>query len=532
MIAKESIWRVARGRRFPKLAKTGQFDVVVVGGGITGLTAAYQLKRAGKRVCVLERDRIGFVDTGNTTGHLTYVTDLRLSKLVKTFGRQAAAQLWWAGVAAIDAIEATVNELQIECNFRRVPGFLVAPLFKAAPSARPLQRDAQLAAELGLPARFQAAVPFFNRPGVHFPDQALFHPLKYLHGLALEIHGEGSAVYEGTEVKKIRDDPLAVKTATHEVRTDYVVIATHVPLMGTTSQLSAALFQSKLFPYTSYAVGAKVPRGLVPQASFWDTSDPYYYLRVEPGRASDYVIFGGEDHKTGQETDTRKRFLSLRAALLKLIPAAQIDRQWSGQVVETADGLPYIGETSERQFVATGFSGNGMTLGTLAGLLAHDAVVKRENPLAALFSVSRKKLRGGFWNYVVENLDFPYYYLKDRLKPSRKSSLAPLKRGAGQIIDIEGEKVACACDQNGTIHAVSAYCTHLGCLVRWNQAEQTWDCPCHGSRFKADGKVLAGPAEEPLEPATVPAKKLPASAAKRQRIRKPKDRSAARSKSR
>ena len=482
------------------MKKSGRFDVVVIGGGIVGVTAAYLLKKAGKSVCLLERDRLGSGDTGSTTAHLTYVTDLRLPKLANSFGEKAAARVWQAGAEAIDTIEAIVRDERIDCGFRRVPGYLHAALRGDQDESKTLRSEAEQAAGLGFPARFVDSVPYFARPGIQFSDQAKFHPLKYLAALAAAVDGDGSAVCELSDVSEVRDDPLCVAVGKKEVRAEYVVIATHVPLMGATGLVGATLLQTKLFPYSSYVVGAKVPKGLVPEACFWDTSDPYYYLRVEPGKTTDYVIFGGADHKTGQATDTRRCFDDVQAMLLEIVPRAVPDRQWSGQVIETNDGLPLIGETAKNQFVATGFGGNGMTFGTTAALMARDAVLKRDNPWQKLFAVDRKKVRGGTWDYLTENLDYPYYYLKDRLAGSKGSSTAVVKRGEGRILELDGERVACSRDGDGTLRTVSAYCTHMGCLVRWNGAERTWDCPCHGSRFGPGGDVLAGPAETPLEP--------------------------------
>jgi glycine/D-amino acid oxidase-like deaminating enzyme/nitrite reductase/ring-hydroxylating ferredoxin subunit len=495
----EPIWQLDRPKRYAKAKASSKYDVVVVGAGITGLTAAYQLKRAGKRVCVLERGRIGSGDTSVTTAHLTYVTDLRIAELAKTFEVDQAAAVLYAGAAAIDAIESIADGENIDCDFRRVPGFLCTPLFAPHDDIESLESDAEVAARLGFPASMTKA-PHFNCPGVRFPDQAKFHPLKYLAGLAKAIDGAGSAIHEQTEVDEVQDDPLCVVAGQQRFETDYVVIATHVPLMGKASEVAATLLQTKLYPYSSYVIGAKLPSGLLPEACFWDTSDPYYYLRVESGPQADYAIFGGEDHKTGQETDTEGRFQALEQRLRDLIPSAEINHRWSGQVIETNDGLPFIGETAESQFVATGFSGNGMTFGTFAGLMASEAALGNENPWQDLFSVHRKKLRGGTWDYLKENIDYPYYFVADRISRPSHVAAQSLKPGEGQILKIDGQRVACARDGDGKLHQVSAYCTHLGCLVRWNQAELTWDCPCHGSRFQPSGEVLAGPAESPLEP--------------------------------
>jgi glycine/D-amino acid oxidase-like deaminating enzyme/nitrite reductase/ring-hydroxylating ferredoxin subunit len=499
-INSEPLWQATSDiPQFPKLTRAGSFDVVVIGGGITGLTAAYLLKRAGKKVCLVERYRLGFVDTGLTTAHVTYVTDERLPRLVKDFGEEAAARVSQAGAHAIDTIEAITKVLDIDCEFRRVPGFLHEAIGAKKDESADFKKEADLADKLGFPGKFVEHVPYFNRPGIRFPDQAKFHPLKYLAGLARAVDGQGSKIYEQSEVAEVKEKPLRVVIGKHELETEYVVIATHVPLMGKTGTVNAALFQTKLYPYSSYVIGAKIPRGVIPDASFWDTNDPYYYLRVEPGKKFDYAIFGGKDHKTGQEQDTQQRFDELRETLLSIIPKAKPDRQWSGQVIETNDGLPYIGETAEKQFAATGYAGNGITFGTIAGVMARDAALGKENPWQQLFSPNRKKIRGGTWDYVKENLDYPYYYVKDRLTRGEQEEPSSLKPGEGKVLILDGERVACCRDEEGKLNTVSAVCTHMGCLVRWNGAEQTWDCPCHGSRFKPDGKVLAGPAESNLE---------------------------------
>jgi glycine/D-amino acid oxidase-like deaminating enzyme/nitrite reductase/ring-hydroxylating ferredoxin subunit len=506
-------WESKRMPKYPRLKKARHFDVVVIGAGITGLSAAYFLKEAGKNVCVLERSHVGSGDTARTTAHLTYVTDLRLSKIVKTFGETEARTVWQGGATAIDAIDSIAGSRDIRCEFRRVPAFLHAPLHGNKCEGKQLKNEAELASKLGFDARFVEAAPLVDRPGILFSNQAKFHPMAYLAGLAKAVHGGGSVISEDTEVKEIEEKPLRVKSDGLEITCDYLVIATHVPMMGITGLVSATLFQTKLYPYSTYAIGATIPRGRLAEMSLWDTSDPYYYLRIDRGTKNDYAIFGGGDHKTGQIADTDAPFDDLTRTLKELLPEADIDRRWSGQVIETNDGLPLIGETAENQFVATGFAGNGITFGTLAGMMARDAVLKRENPWQKLFAVNRRKIRGGTLQYLKENIDYPYYYLKDHLTPAESSSTRDVKRGTGQVIKHDGQRVACSRDSSGKLTAVSAVCTHMGCLVRWNNAEQTWDCPCHGSRFKPDGAVIAGPAETPLEPVRLVAKEKSKAAA-------------------
>jgi len=269
--------------------------------------------------------------------------------------------------------------------------------------------------------------------------------------------------------------------------------------MGKASLVSATLLQSKLVPHSTYAVGARLPQGLYPEALFWDTSDPYYYLRIDRHEDHDYAIFGGVDHKTGQQMDTKTNFQNLVRMLLTHLPQAVVDHHWSGQVFGSNDGLPYIGEVAKGQFAATGYAGNGMTFGTLGAMMACDAAMGRKNPWSDLFSVSRKKIRGGTWDYLRENIDYPYYMIKDRLTRSEGKSVDALAPGEGKILRIDGRRVAAYMDEKGGVTMVSPVCPHMGCIVHWNGAESTWDCPCHGSRFRATGQVLGGPAETSLE---------------------------------
>lgn len=487
--------------QFSRLNRDLDCDVVVVGGGITGITAAYLLKQQGERVVLLERDRCAIHETGHTTAHITHVTDKPLHTLVDDFGKDHARAVWDSLRAAIDQIAMNIRREQIQCELVWVPGYLHTP-FADNPDKKTidgLHQDAELANQLGFEATFRESVPVVGRPGVQFNGQAKFHPRKYVAGLLKAIPGEGCDVFEGTNVDEVEENPLVVRANNHRVRCSYVVIATHVPIMGKAGALSATLLQTKLYPYSSYAMGARVPSGTMPEAIFWDTGDPYYYLRVDRHQDHDYIIYGGEDHKTGTEAKTVEIFRRLAGALHGLAPDAVADHQWSGQVVETPDGLPYIGETTDRQFVSTGYSGQGMTFGTLGAMLAVDAYLRRKNPWSDLYAPDRKAIKSGKWDYLRENAQFPYYLVRDRLARAEDDELTALARNSGMILSLSGKKVAAFRDQDGNVTLLSPVCTHLKCIVAWNEAEQTWDCPCHGSRFRATGEVLAGPAEENLE---------------------------------
>src|SRR6266850_8508815 len=488
-------------RKFPKLQRNISVDVLVVGAGVTGITVAYLLKKAGSTVALIARERVASIDTGHTTAHLTYVTDVQLQELTRNFGVDHAQAAWDAGAAAIDEIESIVKEEGSDCEFTRVPAYLhVRVDGSSKKEASSLRKEADLAAKFGFDTAYLNSAPYFNLPAVHFANQAKFHPRKYLRYLVEKISGSGSHVFEKSAASEFDAKKRRVKVNRTWISFDRVVMATNNPLVGLASMTAATLFQTKLSLYTSYVLGARVPIGTIPEAVFWDTREPYDYLRIDKRSGFDYVVFGGEDHKTGQKRNTKRAYARLLTRLKKIIPRVRVDHRWSGQIISTPDGLPYIGENAERQFIATGFCGNGITFGTVAAMMARDWATGSKNPWAKLFAVDRKKLKGAAWNYLRENKDYPYYMIKDRLAGPEADSVTELKRGEGMIIGSRGKKRAVFRDGNGKIHKLSPVCTHLGCLVRWNPSESTWDCPCHGSRFKPTGEVITGPAEEPLPP--------------------------------
>ncbi|HEX5215189.1 MAG TPA: FAD-dependent oxidoreductase [Vicinamibacterales bacterium] len=487
-------------RPFPKLTRDSRADVVVIGGGITGITTAFLLKRAGKTVVLLERGKLVTGDTACTTAHLTCVTDTRLSQLVKSFGADHARAVWDAGLAAIAQVADLVASEQIDCGFAWVPGYLHlrGPQPPADADVQDLRAEAEQAADLGFDAEFVERAPLVDRPAVEIRDQARFHPRQYLSVLIQAIEGDGCAIYEHASADTVETDPLAVVVGDHRVHCDDVVVATHNPIVGKAGLIGATLLQTKLALYTSYAVAGKTPPGAIPDALYWDTGDPYRYLRIDRRKGFDVVILGGEDHKTGQVEDTSAQFDALTAALREIAPDVEVSWKWSGQVIETNDGLPFIGEMAAHQFAATGFSGNGMTFGTLAAIMARDALTGVENPWRELFEPGRTKIRGGLWDYLKENKDYPYYIIRDRFAGADGKSTRAVPRGSGKILELDGKRVAAYRHPNGSLSLRSAVCTHMGCMVGWNDAESTWDCPCHGSRFSKTGDVIAGPAEAPL----------------------------------
>lgn len=482
----------------PRISKSLSADALVVGGGLMGVTAAYLLARAGQKVVLLERDEIGAGDTGNTTAHLTSVMDTRLTDLSETFGDGGARALWDAGEAAIHQIREIAAECKIDCDLSSVPGYLHLPGI----SEEDLESDGKVASRLGIDAEYVQSVPFVGKPGLRFPNQARFHPIKYIRALVSQVERMGGQVYEGANADEFLNDGRTVRTGSFSIEASKTIIATHTPVVGHAGVLGAALLQTKLYLYTTYAICFQIAKGSIPDGLFWNTLDPYNYLRLQPGSGVDYVIYGGEDHKTGQVADTNAPFRELEAKLRGLFAEhgirGEFAARWSGQVVETNDGAPFIGESATNQFAGTGFSGNGMTFGTLAAIMAMDWFFAQKNPWADLLSPSRGMIRGGALDYLKENADYPYYLIQGLLRSPAGESLSAVPPGEGRILSLNGERVAVSRDANGEFTKLSPTCTHLGCQVNWNVAEGTWDCPCHGSRFRPSGEVLSGPAEAPL----------------------------------
>jgi len=483
---------------FPALQGDHEVDVLVVGAGITGVTTAYLLKQAGCRVAVIDQQRVGGGETSHTTAHLTHVADTRLHELASTVGENAAHALWKAGRLAMEQIRDLTTELEIECGWSEVPGYLFAAEDRnAADEAPGLERDALLASKFGFEAHLLESDPFFGRPAVRFPNQAKFHPTRYLAALAKAIPGEGSQVFSKTSASGLEAEDHILRSDKGTIRYGTLVAATHVPIQGAKGTFAATLFQTKLASYSTYVIGAEIePR---PEALFWDTDSPYHYWRFDLREdGAGLVIVGGEDHKTGQQPDTEGCYEKLEKLLRQKIPTARPTHRWSGQVVETPDGLPFIGEIGERQFLATGFSGNGITLGTFSAIMIREAITGHPEPWTEIFNPHRKR-PAALWRYLRENKDFPLHFVKDHLAATM--ALEDIKPTTGAIVNIDGKKCAVSSDEQGNRTILSATCPHLGCIVQWNGAEKTWDCPCHGSRFTSSGDLIQGPAESRLETA-------------------------------
>lgn len=476
-------------------------DVCVVGAGIAGMTTAYLLAREGKSVVVLDDGQIGGGMTGRTTAHLVNALDDRYFELERLHGAEGARLAAESHTAAIDKVEAIVKDEAIECEFERLDGYLFVP---PRDPRKILDDELEAAHRVGLiEIEKVERVPwdsFDTGPALRFPRQAQFHPLKYLAGLATGIHRMGGRIYtqthaheiEGGKQARIETDGGGVVTA------DSVVVATNSPV----NDLIA--IHTKQAAYQTYVIGARIPSGSVTRALYWDTPDPYHYIRIETVRegtgAFDVLIVGGEDHKTGQQDDANKRFGALERWTRHRFPMVEeIVYRWSGEVLEPVDGLAFIGPNpldAKNVFIATGDSGNGMTHGTIAGILLTDLIMGRQNEWQSIYEPSRITFKA-LPQFARENLNVAMQYT-DLLVAGDVRSVDEIKPGVGAVLSRGLSKVAVYRDAQGETHELSAVCRHLGCIVNWNTSENTWDCPCHGSRYDALGKVIQGPANSDL----------------------------------
>jgi glycine/D-amino acid oxidase-like deaminating enzyme/nitrite reductase/ring-hydroxylating ferredoxin subunit len=497
-----SLWiATAPGTAYPALRGDLAVDVAIVGAGITGVTAAGILKDAGLTVAVLDTGRVARGVTGHTTAHVTEVIDHPFGKLIGTFGLDGARLALESTRAAVEHIASTVRRRKLSCDFARVAAYSYT---ESRDGLAALREEQEAARTIGLAAELVTDVPlpFETAGGLRFDDQARFHVRRYLLPQIARIPGRGSHVFEDTLALEVKDgEPCRVVTARGTITARDVLLATHAPLDNKT-------IQTKVAQYRSYVLGCRVA-GPAPEGLFWDDEDPYHYIRRQPTSRGDVVIIGGEDHKVGQEEDTEARYEALLDYARDRFDVRAVEYRWSAQTLEPVDGLPYIGRDigAGHVHVATGFSGTGMTFGTLSALILADAVLGRPNPWAALYDSGRLKPMTSAGTFLKENLDFPQYLVGDRLKRPKEHTAADVPRGEGRVLLVDGERVAVSRDDAGRAQAVSAVCTHMGCIVRWNDAERSWDCPCHGSRFDTAGHVLDGPASRNLEPRPVPGRK-------------------------
>ncbi len=486
-----------------RLTENASADVCVVGGGISGLTTAYLLLQAGKSVVVLDDGPLGGGASAVTTAHLSNAVDDRYYNIEHLHGTDGARVVAESHTAAIQQIATVVEEEHINCDFEWLDGYLIlAPetpkdvLDQERDAAyRAGLRDVALLAETPLSA-------WAHAPCLHFPRQARFHPLEYLAGLARAVERLGGHIFTDTHADEVHGgEPGCVRAGKKSVAAKYIVVATNSPVNDRVA------IHTKQAGYMTYVVGARIPHGSVQDALFWDTADPYHYVRLhrdaERPESNDILIVGGEDHPTGQESDTEGRYLRLEAwARAHFQQIEQITFRWSGQVMETIDGVAFIGRNPldrENVFVITGDSGMGMTHGTIGGMLIRDLIIEKHNPWAALYDPARKTLKAS-GTYIRQAANMAAQYA-DWVTNGDVSSVNAVAPGSGAVLRYGLKKVAVYRDFDGTLHECSAVCPHLGGVVRWNSAELTWDCPCHGSRFDKFGVVIHSPSNQNLGPA-------------------------------
>ncbi len=476
-------------------------DVCVIGAGMAGLLCALELVERGRSVIVLEREGVAAGDTAMTTAHLTTLLDSRYHALASMHGAEATRSIATSHMRAIAHLERVANAYGIDCNFRRVSGFLCAA---NAEQAETLRQEQQAATAAGISCELvrRAPLAISEGPALHVPHQADFDPLAFIAGVVRALNLEGVPIYAPVTVTSVdpvsATDQIGLRTSEgHSIRANYVVVATGSPINDT------AVIHTKQAAYRTYGITAAIPE-LIP-ALCWDMEEPYHYVRtaIDSLTQRPVLIVGGEDHRVGQDSNNEHRFDHLESWLRDRFPSAgEIVSQWSGQVFETSDGLAFIGRNpgQERVFVVTGESGNGMTYSALSAQLIADLVEGIENPYQKLYDPARKPTSlGAIGRFVRENLNTAEQYT-DWLGPADAGGVQDIPRGQGAVLRRGLRRVAVYVDEVGLSHELSATCPHLGGVVAWNSVEKSWDCPCHGSRFDCYGKVLEGPAVSDLQP--------------------------------
>jgi glycine/D-amino acid oxidase-like deaminating enzyme/nitrite reductase/ring-hydroxylating ferredoxin subunit len=490
---------------FEKLDENLDVDVVIVGGGIAGISIAYNLTRAGKTVALVEDGCIGSGETGRTSAHLTAVLDDRYFHLKKLYGKEKVKLIAESHKKAIDFIEMVINTETIKCEFQRVYGYLFLH-----PEDKPetLQKELDAACEAGLEVIELVDVPGIkNVPGpcLRFSNQAQFHPLKYIKALAKAIINNGGKIFTDTHAAEITDKGI-VSADGYTITARHVVIATNSPVNN------KYLLNLRQYPYRSYLIGARIKKDSIQPGLWWDTGAkksasfaPYHYVRLQQyDEDYDLLLCGGEDHATGLSDATEipleaDRYGVLESWMREKFQAEDIIYKWSGQVIYPFDSLAYIGRNphdKENVYIVTGDSGNGLTYGTIAGMLISDLICGKENKYETIYSPSRFKLKAA--NVFIEEFvgGLAAYVKKKPRHP--QDTLETIPKGEGRIIELNGTKYGAYRDEGNLLHIVSAECMHQGCIIKWNNDEKTWDCPCHGSRYSSKGEVLNGPANKNL----------------------------------
>jgi len=492
----DSLWlSAAPSTAYPTLDGDAEFDVAVIGGGIAGITAALACKRDGARVAVLERGVVCGGTTGFTTAKVSALQETKLSDISKLHGEAGAAAYASASVAAVARIEELVRDEHIECGWERVTAYTYAADDEQVDA---VEQEAAAARAAGLDVHTTTDVPLpFAAPrAVALADQGQLDPVRYVRGLAAAVEGDGSRIFESTAVADVKDgSPCRVSTlggATVTARD--VIVATNYPL------LDRGLFFARTEAARSYLVAARV-RGATPEGMFITAGPPSRSLRSYHDGQDTWLLVGGEGHLTGSDEAQPERYDALERFARERFDVVDVPFRWSTQDGMPTDKLPYVGAyapTSDHLFVAAGFQKWGMTSATFAGAILADRLAGRQNPFADVFDPNRLTVRSAP-ALAKAQLWVARHMVGDRLKAADTTSTDDVPAGEARVVRTGLGKTGVYRDEDGVAHGVSLRCTHLGCLLHFNVAERSWDCPCHGSRFGVDGAVLAGPAVHALD---------------------------------
>lgn len=492
----ESFWRASGPMLgFPMLSENVLVDVAIVGAGITGLTAAYALQSAGVKVAILEARSIGAGASGRNSGHLTSMLDERYFRLLSHLGEKKARTLSVAIRDSIDRVQKTSEVLGIDCDITERDGYLYAD---EPAHADLLKKECEAAALLGVPVEFvdSCPLPFETFGAVRFRRQFSLQPMRYLEGLAREIIRLGGKIFERAHVDAVEDgSPCQVRVGAHKVTARHVILATHTPI-------GFNAVQAELKPYTSYVLAARLAQQ-IPSALYWDLHEPYFYTNALPDNR---LVVGGMDHATGEDPDTDERFEQLENYVRRRYAVEEIEYRWSEEFYYPVDGVPLIGRSpfSENVFIATGYAGEGLSYGTLAGHLLCSEIMGESKEISVTLSPTRFGALSSPKRFISVNLRNAGHILFDRLRTSHRANVCDLEIGEGCIVSNRGQKVALYRRDEQVFIALSPRCKHMGCFVAWNESEKTWDCPCHGGRYSAEGDVLEGPPLKGLDRVSLP----------------------------
>lgn len=494
--ATEPLWRASvAATAFGMLERDLEVDVAVIGGGISGITTALLCKREGARVAVLERATVAGGATGLTTAKASALQQTKLAEIRGLHGDETVAAYAQASLEALELIEQLVHEHAIDCGWERLPDWTYA---SSDTEADAVERVAAAAGIAGLAVELtsETPLPMPLATAVRLGDQAQFHPIRYLQALARLVDGDGSHVFERSVVTRVHEgSPCTVTTdAGRTVRAGSVVVCTNYPL------LDRGLFFARTEAARSYLVAARV-NGELPQAMAISVGEPVRSLRpYRDPEGRSWALVGGEGHLTGSAEASPQRFAALELFAREHLDVAEIPYRWSTQDAMPIDRLPYAGPytpVSRRLWVNAGHQKWGMTNATLGARIVADGIAGRASRYAETFDPNRVSVRA-VPTLAKAQATVGAHVIGDRLTPAEASSSAAVPTGGARIVRSGLDKVGVHRDDDGRLHGVSLRCTHLGCLVHWNAAERSWDCPCHGSRFGIDGEVLAGPAVAPL----------------------------------